>query len=161
MVLFCITCLQLPLITAIDSHWEGQKVMGCTGHALGSLLQDPPNTCGIVFLAYLQFLLWKRGTKWRSLIFSPLLPNINITSGQLAFMHTYPPNDTTLSSLLGGKDPKTIHKYMWPYIEPLAELENFVVSWLLLLLLFQWTTIHISLTPCNRLILKTGRRETS
>ena len=46
----------------------------------------------------------------------------------LAFMHMYPPNDTTLSRLLGGKDPKTIHKYIWPYIASLAELENFVVS---------------------------------
>jgi hypothetical protein len=46
----------------------------------------------------------------------------------LAFMCTYPPNDTTLLRLLGGKDPETIHKYMPPYIKSLAELENFVVS---------------------------------
>ncbi len=46
----------------------------------------------------------------------------------LAFMHTYPPNKTTLSRLLGAKDPKTIHKYMWLYIKSLSELENFVVS---------------------------------
>jgi hypothetical protein len=46
----------------------------------------------------------------------------------LSFMRTYPPNNATLSRLLGGSDPKTIHKYMWPYIGSLAELEYFVVS---------------------------------
>ena len=46
----------------------------------------------------------------------------------LAFLRTYPPNDTTLLTLLGGKDLKTIHKYMWSYIKSPAKLENFVVS---------------------------------
>jgi hypothetical protein len=46
----------------------------------------------------------------------------------LAFLQTYPPNDTTLLRLLGMKDPKAIHKYMWPYIKSLVEMENFVMS---------------------------------
>jgi hypothetical protein len=49
----------------------------------------------------------------------------------LAFMRTYPPNDMTLSRSLGGSDPKTIYKYIWPFIESLSELDYFVVSWLL------------------------------
>jgi hypothetical protein len=46
----------------------------------------------------------------------------------LSFMRTQLPNNTTLSRLLGGSDPKTIHKYVWLYIGSLAELEYFVVS---------------------------------
>jgi hypothetical protein len=45
----------------------------------------------------------------------------------LAFLRTYPFNDTTLLRQLWGKDPKNIHKYMWPYIKSLAKLENVVV----------------------------------
>jgi hypothetical protein len=72
-----------------------------------------------------------------------------------------PPNDTTLSRLLGGKDPKTIRTYIWPYIASLAELENFVVSWLLSSLLFFSINFHShSVVLHNRLILKTGRGET-
>jgi len=41
--------------------------------------------------------------------------------------HQKIPNDTTFSRLLGEKDPKTIRKYIWPYIASLAELEIF--SW--------------------------------
>jgi hypothetical protein len=46
----------------------------------------------------------------------------------LAFMRTYPANDTTLSCLLGGSDPKTIGKYVWPLIRSLYELNETVVS---------------------------------
>ena len=42
----------------------------------------------------------------------------------LAFMRTYPANDTTLSCLLGGSDPKTIGKYVWPLIRSLYELNE-------------------------------------
>jgi hypothetical protein len=46
----------------------------------------------------------------------------------LAFMRMYPPNDKALSRMLGGSDPKTIHKYMWLYIDSIFELDNIVVS---------------------------------
>ena len=45
----------------------------------------------------------------------------------LGFMRTYPPNDQALSRMLGGSDPKTIHKYMWSYIDLIFELDNIVV----------------------------------
>ena len=47
----------------------------------------------------------------------------------LAFMRTYPANDTTLSSLLGGRDPKTMSKYMWPFIRSIFALNEWLVSW--------------------------------
>ena len=48
----------------------------------------------------------------------------------LAFMRTYPANDHALSQLLGGSDPKTINKYMWPFIHAVFDLnyESEVVS---------------------------------
>jgi hypothetical protein len=40
----------------------------------------------------------------------------------------YPPNDEAFSRMLGVSDPKTIHKYMWLYIDSIFELDNIVVS---------------------------------
>ncbi len=45
----------------------------------------------------------------------------------LVFMKTYPPNNKALSRMLGGSDPKTIHKYMWLYIDSIFELDAVVV----------------------------------
>ena len=42
MVLFCIACSKPPLVTAIDSCGEGQKVMGRKGHALSILSPGSP-----------------------------------------------------------------------------------------------------------------------
>ncbi len=54
----------------------------------------------------------------------------------LAFMQMSPPNDEALSRMLGGSDPKTIHKYMWLYVDWIFELDNhgklIVVSFALL-----------------------------
>ncbi len=49
----------------------------------------------------------------------------------LAFMRMYPANDEALSRVLGGSDPKTIHKYMWPYNDSIFELDEVLVSRLL------------------------------
>ena len=46
----------------------------------------------------------------------------------LAFMSTYPTNDKVLSRMLGGSDPKTIHKHMWHYIDSIFELDEVLVS---------------------------------
>ena len=63
----------------------------------------------------------------------------------LAFMRLYPANDIALSATLGGSDPKTIRKYIWPRIQSLFDLEGVVVS-LLLRLLFHPSATQIS-TP--------------
>ncbi len=45
-----------------------------------------------------------------------------------AFMRTYPANDKAMSIALGGSDPKTIGKYVWPFINSIFELDGIVVS---------------------------------
>ncbi len=60
--------------------------------------------------------------------FLPLDPMFIHYLWALAFMRTYPPNDEALSRMLGGSDPKTIHKYMWMYNDSIFELDNIVVS---------------------------------
>ncbi len=45
----------------------------------------------------------------------------------LAFMRTYPANNEALARSLGGSDPKTIHKYMWQYIDSVFELDEILV----------------------------------
>ena len=76
----------------------------------------------------------------------------------LAFMQLYPTNDMALSVALGGSDPKTIRKYIWPMIESITELDAMLVNGLL----------HFSFLYCkpssplltivlNRFNLKTGR----
>ncbi len=73
-------------------------------------------------------------------------------------MCTYLANDTTLSSLLEGSNPKTISKYVWPFIRSFFALNTFMVNWLLYLVLLN----ELSLTFLFdfRFNLKTGRRET-
>ena len=57
----------------------------------------------------------------------------------LAFMRTYPANDTTLSCLLGGSDSKTIGKYVLPLICSLYELNETVVSICLIVALVDYS----------------------
>jgi hypothetical protein len=49
----------------------------------------------------------------------------------LAFMRLYPANDTALSVALGGSDPKTIRKYIWPMIKSIYDLDEILVCRLL------------------------------
>ncbi len=49
----------------------------------------------------------------------------------LAFVKLYPANDKALSSTLGESDPKTIQKYIWPFINSIFKLDGVVVSLLL------------------------------
>jgi hypothetical protein len=46
----------------------------------------------------------------------------------LAFMQLYPANEKALLSMLGGSDPKTIWKFIWPMIKSIIDLEGVVVS---------------------------------
>jgi hypothetical protein len=43
-------------------------------------------------------------------------------------MCDYPKNDKVLPSLLSNRDPKTLNKYIWVYINSLFELDEVVVS---------------------------------
>jgi hypothetical protein len=44
------------------------------------------------------------------------------------FMQTYPQNENTLSRVLGGHDPKTTSKNVWPVIRSIYALNDVVVS---------------------------------
>ena len=102
--------------------------MGHSGHALGILSPGSPKDLHHrFFFGVSTEVAVKAWNKMEELDLLPPSAQFQHYLWALAFMRTYPPNDTTLSTLLGGKDPKTIHKYMWPYIKSLAELENFVV----------------------------------
>jgi hypothetical protein len=77
----------------------------------------------------------------------------------LALMRTYPPNDATLSRLLGGRNPNTVHKYMRPFIQfqSFSELEYFDVSnYLLCNTLI--TKLYSTTLPHTRFSFKRGRK---
>jgi hypothetical protein len=119
----------MPSLAAIDSYREGQKVMGRTGHVLGILSPGSPEDLSHwVFFGVSAEVAVKAWNKMEELDLLPPSSQFQHYLWELAFMRAYPPNDTTLLAILEGKDPKTIHKYMWPYIKSLAELENFVMS---------------------------------
>ena len=104
-------------------------MMGRNGHALGILSPGSPEDLRHRgFFGVSAEVAVKAWNQMEELDLLPPSSQFQHILWALAFMHMYPPNDTTLSRLLGGKDPKTIHKYIWPYIASLAELENFVVS---------------------------------
>ena len=104
-------------------------MMGRTGHALGILSPGSPEDLRHrFFFGVSAEVAVKAWNQMEELDLLPPSSQFQHYLWALAFMRTYPPNDTTLSRLLGGKDPKTPRKYIWPYIASLAELENFVVS---------------------------------
>jgi hypothetical protein len=104
-------------------------VMGCTGHALGILSPGSPEDLHHwVFFGVSAEVAVKAWNKMEELDLLPPSSQFQHCLWALAFLRAYPPNNTTLLRLLGGTDPKTIHKYMWPYIKSLAELENVVMS---------------------------------
>ena len=77
-------------------------------------------------------------------------------------MQTYPPKNNTLSRVLGGHDPKTISKNIWPVIRSIYSVNDVVVSSLLcnvftnFMLSAADTFLHFML----RFDLKTGRNTT-
>jgi hypothetical protein len=98
-------------------------------------------------------------------VFFPPNPKFLHFSWALAFMQTYPTNDTSLTHLLGGSDPKRISKYVWPFIPSIFALNKTVVSILLDCCLLMTPNLSIQLTCLQvfalRFNLITGRREMS
>jgi hypothetical protein len=114
--------------SAFDAYREGQKVMGRTSHALGVLSLGLPKDMrfwgAFGVSAKVAVKAWGMMEEHDLL---PPNPQFCHYLWALSFMRLYPPNNATLSRLLGGSDPKTIHNYMWPYIGSLAKSEYFVV----------------------------------
>ncbi len=101
-------------------------MMGRTGHALGILSPGSPEDLRHWgFFGVSAEVAVKAWNQMEELVLLPPSSQFQHYLWALAFMHTHPPNDTTFSRLLGEKDPKTIRKYIWPYIASLAELEIF------------------------------------
>ncbi len=81
----------------------------------------------------------------------------------LAFKRMYPANDEALSRVLGGSDPKTIHKYMWPYNDSIFELDEVLVSDCCVSLLnkplLTFFVFHLTTLDCIRKQEGGGRRK--
>jgi hypothetical protein len=107
----------------------GQRVMGRTGCTLGTLLPgslEDTRFCGYFgFSAEVVVEAWEMIEKLDCL---PPSPQFEHYLWALAFMRLYPANDKALLSTLGGSDPKTIWKYIWPMIKSVFDLEGVVVS---------------------------------
>ncbi len=119
----------------------GQKAMGRENLKLGKLLPgSPKDRCFRAFFGVLAQVSITAWTMMEEENFLPPNPNFLHFLWALAFMRAYPANDTSLLRLLGGRDPKMINKYVWPFIRSLFLLNETVVSFLfdccLLILIF-------------------------
>ena len=116
-------------MTVNDAYREGQVVMGRADKRLGKLLPGSPKD--LRFRGYfgisaeVAVMAWDMMDKHDCLPFEPIFLHL---LWALAFMKTYLANDKALSTALGGKDPKTIRKYVWLFIRSIFDLESIVVS---------------------------------
>jgi hypothetical protein len=116
-------------VTVEEAYETGQKVMGQASQKLGKLLSGSPKE--LRFQAFIGVSAQVAVTAWSMMDDHSVLPsNPKLVHflWALAFMRTYHANNTTLSRLLGGSDPKTRSKYVWPFIQSLFELNKTVVS---------------------------------
>jgi hypothetical protein len=103
--------------------------MGCTSTRLGKLLPGLPKD--IRFHGSFGVSAELAKTTWELMEEHGLRPpdsDFLHFLWALAFMQTYPPNINTLSCVLGGHDPKTISKNIWPVIRSIYALNDIVVS---------------------------------
>jgi hypothetical protein len=116
-------------VTVDDAYVIGQRVMGREARRLGKLLPGSPED--LRFRGFFGVSAEVAVEAWQLMdghIFLPPDPQFLHYLWALAFMRTYPPNDKALSRSLGGSNPKTIHKYMWSYIDSIFELDEILVS---------------------------------
>ena len=112
-----------------DAYCKGQKVMGWANRRLGKLLPGLPED--LRFRGHFGVSAEVAVEAWEMMNeHNCLTPNPKFLHflWALAFMLTYPANDKALSIALGGSDPKTISKYVWPFIHSIFELDGIVVS---------------------------------
>lgn len=104
-------------------------MMGRTGHTLGTLLPGSPEDTR--FRGYFGVSAEVVVKAWEMMgehDCLPPSPQFEHYLWALAFMRLYPANDKALLTMLGGSDPKTIRKYIWPMIKSIFDLEGVVVS---------------------------------
>ena len=95
---------------------------------------------------------------WNMMVEKDLLPEIGNFCHYmwaLMFMKLYGENETEMCMLLGGTDPKTMRKYVWPYIFSIFELHYDVVSSTICLFVQQLTLVYANIA--SRYCLKTER----
>jgi hypothetical protein len=116
-------------VTINEAYLIGQRVMGREARRLGKLL--PGSSEDLRFHGFFGVLAEVAVEAWQLMDghnFLPPDPQFLHYLWALAFMQTYPPNNKVLSRSLRGSDPKTIHKYMWSYINSIFELDEILVS---------------------------------
>ncbi len=89
--------------------------MGQRSHRLGILL--PGSSEDHRFHGYFGVSAEVAVEAWKmmeELDYLPSLPQFQHNLWALAFMRLYPANNIALLATLGGSDPKTIRKYIWP-----------------------------------------------
>jgi hypothetical protein len=107
----------------------GQRVMGQTGHTIGTLLVgslEEPRFCG--YFGVSAEVAGEALEMMEELDCLPPLPQFEHYLWALAFMRLYSANNKAHSAKLGGSDPKTIQKYIWPMTQSIFDLEGVVVS---------------------------------
>jgi hypothetical protein len=112
-----------------EAYREGQKVMGQANRRLGKSLPGLPED--LCFCRYFGMSAEVAVEAWEMMDkhnYLPPVPKFLHFLWALAFMRTYPANDKALSIALEGSDPKTIGKYVWPFINSIFELDGIVVS---------------------------------
>jgi hypothetical protein len=115
-------------VTVNDAYVHGQKVMGWANRRLGKLLMCLPED--LRFCAFFGVSAEVAVEAWEMMgdhSYLPPNPKFLHYLLVLAFMRTHPANNTALSTLLGGEDPKTVYKYVWSYIQSLFGLTKVVV----------------------------------
>jgi hypothetical protein len=116
-------------VSVDDAYRAGQMVMGQAGQRLGALHPGSPEDKR--FRGYFGVSAEVAVDAWEMMVEHDYLPRYHEFLHYLwalAFMQLYPANDTALLVALGGSDPKTICKYIWPMIESITELDAIVVS---------------------------------
>jgi hypothetical protein len=116
-------------VTINDAYVYGQEVTGRANQRLGTLLVGSPEDLhfrvSFGVSAEVAVEAWGMMAEHN---FLPPNPNFLHYLWALAFMQLYPANESALSSNLGGSDPKTIRRYIWPMIQSIFDLEAVVVS---------------------------------
>ena len=103
-------------VSVDDAYRLGQSVMGRVGYRLGVIHPGSPEDKR--FRGYFGVSAEVAVEAWEMMEehdYLPPSPEFRHYLWALAFMRLYPANDTALSVALGGSDPKTIRKYIWPH----------------------------------------------
>lgn len=115
--------------TTSNAYKEGQSLMNRASKQLGTTFkggtEDRRFRSCFGIGAHIAILAWNM------MLQRDLLPDIGSFRHYLwalMFMKLYAENETEMCILMGGIDPKTMRKYVWPYIYSIFELHYFVVS---------------------------------